>query len=200
MLKHHIAALLLLIASAAQAQQPFEAVIAGAGDGCNFSGPPFVHLEWITPDRVITHPDVIAVASAPGQPVFALTGGFIGTIIKIEPDDTRTSFFGGAPGLGSRDIAVSRTGRVFTAVDAGLAVFSPAGVQEATYPMPGRSLPRTQWTDARGEDSRRHRAVRHVRGGGSRDFQSANGGLRCDHSPHSHSNDAGQPDPLDCDG
>ena len=117
-------------------QQRFEAVISGRQVfGVCFILPFATSvLEWVTPDRVEESTEVDMIASAPGQPVFALRSG---QIVTLQPDGTHT-VFAAAP-AGAAVIAVAPTGRVFILDFSGanLTVFSPAGVQEAAYVIPG---------------------------------------------------------------
>ena len=118
----------------AQQQPRFEAVLSGRMIfGCFIL--PFITdvLEWVNPDRVEEGTPVEMVASAVGQPVFALRSG---QIVTLQPDGTHTTF---APAPSSPfSLTVATTGRVFVASDGPiLTVFSPAGVQEASYPLPG---------------------------------------------------------------
>jgi hypothetical protein len=93
----------------------------------------------VNPDRIgFSDSDVMAVASATGQPVFALLTGSTPKVATIQADGSRMPFFNAPPGFGGSAIAVAPTGRVFLDVAAGLAVISPVGVLEATYAMPGR--------------------------------------------------------------
>ena len=144
MLRYHIAAVLFLVATAASAQQPFGVVISGSSEAtCELAAGAPHAVQWINPDRTVDFSDILVVASAPGQPVFALlagsAGGFSGgEIVRIEPDGSRTPFVPASTGFAADNLAVAHTGRVFTTIGAGLAVFSPAGIHEGTYPMPDR--------------------------------------------------------------
>lgn len=134
--------LALLLPAAGQTQQPFEVALSGYSvGGCFFLAFPLPSsILWVNPDRVgFSDSDVIAIASAAGQPVFALLTGSTPKVATIQPDGSRAPFFNAPPGFGGSAIAVAPTGRVFLNVAAGLAVISPAGVHEATYPMPGRN-------------------------------------------------------------
>jgi len=132
-----IAVTFLIPAAVAQQQPSFEAVLSGRNVfGCvilTFYTPV---LEWVSPDRVEDNTAVHMIASAVGQPVFALRSG---QIVTLQPDGTHATF-ATAPS-DSFSLAVATTGRVFV-VGSGptLTVFSPAGVQEAAYPLPGSAF------------------------------------------------------------
>jgi hypothetical protein len=132
-------AVLIVIAAPAQAQQPFEAVVSGARVfGCGIV--PFITpgIQWYTPDRQDPGSDIRTIASGDHQRVFALlfggTGGEI-RVVELFPDGTRAPYFTGVPGAFPSTIAVASTGRVFVTYGANLAVISPAGTLEATYPL-----------------------------------------------------------------
>ena len=117
-------------------QQRFEAVISGSAvfGACVILPVSSAVLEWVNPDRVENDTEVRMIASAPGQPVFALRPG---QIVTLQPDGTHSVF---AAGGGALRLTVAPTGRVFTTdFSESLTVISPAGVQEAVYPLPGAS-------------------------------------------------------------
>ena len=131
-----IAVVVLVPALVLAQQQPrFEAVLSGARMlGCVIILPVgFQAVEWVNPDRVEEDSDVLMVASSPGLPVFAVRSG---DIVTLQPDGTYAPFAN--PTFNPLAITVAPTGRVFTASNGPtLTVFSPAGVEEASYPLPG---------------------------------------------------------------
>ncbi|HYC61279.1 MAG TPA: hypothetical protein VEK79_17120 [Thermoanaerobaculia bacterium] len=131
-----IAVVVLVPAVLLAQQQRFEAVISGGQVlGACFILPLRIPVvEWVNPNRVEESTEVDMVASAPGQPVFALRSD---QIVILQPDGTHTVF---AAGGGATRLSVAPTGRVFTIdFSESLSVISPAGVQEAVYPLPGAS-------------------------------------------------------------
>lgn len=136
-----ITAIIALVVPAvlfAQQQPRFEAVLSGRNVfGCFILPLTTAVLEWVNPDRVEDNTAVDMIASAVGQPVFALRSG---QIVTLQPDGTHATF---APApSNSFALTVATTGRVFVANNGPtLTVFSPAGVQEASYPLPGLNYP-----------------------------------------------------------
>lgn len=90
---------------------------------------------WFNPNAgsFDEHEDAIYdLASAPGQPVYAV---LYGRIVTILPDGSRTPFFTSEPSVGA--ITVASTGRVFFRTSDDLAVISAAGALETTHALPG---------------------------------------------------------------
>jgi hypothetical protein len=141
---------LLLAASALQAQQPFEAVVSGSRVfGCGIVPIITPGIQWYTPDRQDSATDVLAIASGDHQRVLALLlGGGQIRVVELRPDGTRVPFFSGLAGSFGSTIAVASTGRVFVTYSTNVAVISPAGVLEATHPLPAAA----QITTAVGPD------------------------------------------------
>lgn len=142
---------LLLAATGALAQQPYEHVIAGYSllGGC----PDIVTLpierrvlEWTGANASYGDSDVLLVAPAPGGRVFAVIGGSGGgfSVAEIRPDGSRTPLI--APVTPPRTpfaLVVDRNGAVYVLTtfdhtqDAILA-FNPDGTLRATFPLGAR--------------------------------------------------------------
>lgn len=130
--------LLLLVAPVVEAQ-PFEAVVMGGHQVCNFHRESTTHqrtLEWVNPDAVESNTPLYWIASSASGRLFGLIGSQPYQIAAITPDGGRT-VLATAPGRGSM-IAVAPGGRMYVlAVRGGhtLDRFSPDGVLEASYPL-----------------------------------------------------------------
>jgi hypothetical protein len=144
-----IPALLLMIvaiAPAATAQQDFEVVASGiwAPAACAILPAMYPALQWFNPDHLEREfgggPQIEQIASGDRRRVLGIRSGNRVQVMVLSPSGTQTPFFDGLPGASPRAIAVASSGRVFvTYLQAGspfVAVISPAGVLEATHPLP----------------------------------------------------------------
>jgi hypothetical protein len=132
-------AVVLLVASAALGQQPFEAVASGTQiSGCLIVPTVRPLVQWFRPDRIddSAFPGVAAIASGDRQRVLALLVSTPLRVVELRSDGTRTPFYTGGPGTSADVIAVAATGRVFAMSEATLTVLSPAGALEATHAVP----------------------------------------------------------------
>lgn len=132
--------LLLAVAPFAEAQQKFDAVVAGhdIAGGCFIV--PFSHdlVQWYQPNAVYAR-EVVTIGSADGRRVLALMYGNPLTIVEIRPDGTQVPFYTGLQ-PGGVGMAVAANGTVFVSVSGmtpELVRISPAGALEASYPFPG---------------------------------------------------------------
>jgi hypothetical protein len=134
-----LAGAVVLVATLASAQQPFDIVLSGALAPAVCRITPIVTpaVEWIGPGRVDAQ-DVQQIASADGRRVFGIKEDT--RIFVLTPDGEEQLFFAGIPGQLGLGLAVASSGRVFARMRSGLAtslaVISPTGVLENTYPVP----------------------------------------------------------------
>lgn len=134
--------LLLFVTLGTQAQQPFRAALSGRDTrGCSIIPISFRHLEWF-PTRVEFATNVAYIAADGNDRVFGLLLGPPASglrIVRVQPDGTQTPFYQDLDAI-ALSFAVTRDGRVYVPLRTGgsffLAVISPAGVLEATHPLP----------------------------------------------------------------
>lgn len=131
---------LLFFTLGAGAQQPFRAALSGLRvNDCGLGTVILDHtVEWLDPTRRETNSDIRSIASDGNDHVFGLVGSGL-TIMRLQPDGTRTPFYQDLT-ASAEPFAVGGDGRVFVPIQVSgsffLAVISPAGVREATYPLP----------------------------------------------------------------
>jgi hypothetical protein len=130
-----ILVLVALLPLAAEAQQPFDAVVSGESVfGCHIV--PIIEpgVVWVNPDRVEQPTDIAMVASGDGRRVFAVTEGSPYRVVQVEPSGAQTAFHTGTGrALG---LAVADDGRVYVVTDdPRLDRISPSGTLEASYPL-----------------------------------------------------------------
>lgn len=131
-----ILVLVALLPLAAEAQQPFDAVVSGESVfGCYIL--PIIEpgVVWVNPDRVEQPTNISIVASSDGRRVFAATDGIPYRIVQVEPSGAQTPFYPSAEGF-AINIAVADDGHVYV-LSSGARVerISPSGTLEATYPV-----------------------------------------------------------------
>jgi hypothetical protein len=132
---------LVTVALGSDAQQPFRAALSGElRGGCDITPISFPRLQWVAPDHVDYVTDVFQIASSGNNDhVFALVLAPVLTIVRIQPDGTRTPFYQ-QPGVSASTFAVAPDGRVYLPLHDGagfrLAIISAAGVLQTTLPLP----------------------------------------------------------------
>ena len=144
--------LLLLGLSLTAGAQQYEFAVSGADFPCfilpivseqawfYFPDPPQPDLPRESP--VVTY-DTPMIAGGAGGVVFGVKR--TSEVVRFTANGLPTPFFGGIAGAQVPGIAVAPSGRIYRSVYRGgvahLAVISPAGVQEAIYPLPGSPFP-----------------------------------------------------------
>ena len=132
--------LLLALAVAAGAQQPFDFAVSGQSFSCGITTPIIrdradFHFSQQEPVQV---DDIVMIAPGPAGTVYGLLRN--SAVVRLASNGSSVPFFGGVPGAIAHGIAATPAGRVFITVSVGgvsqLAVVSPAGAQEALYPLP----------------------------------------------------------------
>lgn len=125
--------------------QAFRVAISGSSAnflGCDFMPPGFYRVVWLSPDA--TRDDPVEIASGDGKRVLGLIDDGGVSVVEVFPNQAPEPFFSGLPAEQGLAIAVAPNGRVFVLYSsgppAGLAVISPAGALEATYPLPAGTL------------------------------------------------------------
>ena len=136
--------LLLLGLSLTAGAQQYEFAVSGADFPCFILGPGSEETWFYFPDDApVASYDTPMIAAGPGGVVFGVRP--TSEVVRFTSNGVPTPFFGGIAGARVPGIAVAPSGRVYLSVFiegvAHLAVISPAGAQEAIYPLPGGALP-----------------------------------------------------------
>ncbi|HEU4889430.1 MAG TPA: hypothetical protein VFV49_16215 [Thermoanaerobaculia bacterium] len=127
--------------------QAFRVAVSGltAGDACIILPIAFPRVVWLNPD--VMRDDPVTIASGDGERVLGLLDTLGISVVEVFPNQAPQPFFSGLPGQQGHAIAVAPNGRVFVSYSSpaapafrGLAVISPTGTLEATYPLPASTL------------------------------------------------------------